>query len=185
MSDTAEPNETQDTGVPAIQVRPLIDAAQLKKDIAYSTTDLSTAMSNQASLFSDYGVIAAKASFQVNRIETTLKQVESVVYRKLRDEASQAGTKITEAQLTANVAIHRQVRAVKGALNEAKQIETIAKHAVEAFRHRRDMLIQEGLISREEMKGELTIRRKNIAEEESKTQRDQVLERLRQAGQVD
>ena len=154
------------------EVRQFVDADQLKKDMTFSPVDLTSAMMEQSSLFAHYGVLAAKASRQVDDIKLLLETIEAKVYRKLRDEAADEGKKTTEAQLEKSVATHDQVLSYRRALNEAKQGEAIAKTAVEAFRHRRDMLVQQGLISREEMKGELSI--------SARRERDNELEALKE-----
>lgn len=140
-----------------IKVVDFVDADRLKSDLAYTTADLSSAFMTQASLFAHYGVLAAKASRQVNNIKMLVDNTEAQVYRIIRDEMASAGTKITEATINAAVTRHERVVAAHRALNEARQIEDVTKTAVEAFRHRRDMLIQQGFIQREEMKGELKI----------------------------
>jgi hypothetical protein len=140
-----------------ITVVDYVDAAQLKADLAYSTADLSTAFMKQASLFAHYGILAAKASRQVNNIKMLVENTEAQVSRIIRDELAATGAKVTEGNIAAQVTRHERVRAAQRALNEARQIEDVTKTAVEAFRHRRDMLIQQGFIQREEMKGELKI----------------------------
>lgn len=147
-----------------ITVRQFIDMAKLKEDLSYTTINLSDAMMRQASLFAHYGELAAKSSRQVDNIKMLLDNIEAQVYRVIRDGMVNRGEKVTEAQVEKQVTRHERVRAVNRALNEAKQIESVAKTAVEAFRHRRDMLIQQGLIMREEMKGELSIQQKRESE---------------------
>lgn len=148
------------------KVKKLIDADTLKKDLAYSASDLTSAMMDQASMFAHYGVLAADASRQVDNFKFLLEQAEAAVYRKVRDAAVANGEKVTEVLLDKQVSRNPKIIALKKALNEAKQIESVGKTAVESFRHRRDMLVQHGLISREEMKGELSIAAKRIHEEE-------------------
>lgn len=160
-----------------VKVVEYVDAANLRRDLAYSTADLSSAMQDQAALFADYGVNAAKASMQVDKMKLLLENTEAEVARRERDRKAVAGEKITEPQLAAIVTRHPRVVAAKSALNEAKQIESVAKTAVEAFRHRRDMLVQQGLISREEMKGELSVSMRNAREEESRSQQERILDR--------
>lgn len=166
---------------PRYEVRQLVDPDQLKRDMTFSPTDLTNAMMEQASLFAHYGVLAAKASRQVDDVKMLLENVEAKVYRKVRDEAATEGVKLTEAQVEKQVVTHEQVIAFRKALNEAKQIEAIAKTAVEAFRHRRDMLVQQGLISREEMKGELSIAAKRAHEDELEALKTRALKRLQDA----
>jgi len=163
------------------EVRQLVDADQLKRDMTFSPTDLTSAMMEQASLFAHYGILAAKASRQVDDVKMLLENVEAKVYRKVRDEAASTGVKLTEAQVEKQVVTHEHVISFRKALNEAKQIEAVAKTAVEAFRHRRDMLVQQGLISREEMKGELSIAAKRAHEDELEALKGRYLKRLQDA----
>jgi hypothetical protein len=140
-----------------VRVRNYIDPKQLKIDLSYSTVDLSTAMVEQAQRYVEYAGYAAKASRQVDDIAMLLEITESKVYRKLRDGAVKSGAKLTEVQLEKSVSVHPQVVQMKRARNEAKQIEANAKAAAEAFKQRRDMLIQEGAKQRQERDGEVAI----------------------------
>lgn len=163
------------------EVKAFVDIDQMRKDMTFSPTDLTSAMMDQAALYAHYGVLAAKASRQVDDVKLLLENVEAKVYRRLRDDAAASGAKLTEAQLEKSVALNDHVIAYRRALNESKQIEAIAKTAVEAFKHRRDMLIQQGLISREEMKGELSIAAKRQNEEEINSLKDRYMKRLQEA----
>lgn len=145
------------TTAPAYQVRDYVDVGLLKKDLAYSPVNLSDAMMAQASTFSHYGVQHALASQQVDVIKLLLEQTEAAIYQLLRSKAANQGDKLTETQLEKAVSREERVIGMKKALIEAKRIEATAKTAVEAFRHRKDMLIQAGFTAREEMKGELRI----------------------------
>lgn len=149
-----------------IRVFNYIDSKQLKEDISYSLVDISGAQSRQAQLFVHYGELAAKAARQVDNIKLLLENTEAAVYRVLRDRMATAGEKFTETLLDKMVSRHERVIAVKKALNEAKQIEAVAKVAVEGFRHRKDMLVQHGATEREEMKGELVTRLRSSREED-------------------
>jgi hypothetical protein len=157
-----------------VVVKTFIDPAQLRKDISFSTADLSTAMVQQASLAVHYGVLLAQATRQVHSLELALEVAEAKVYRKLREEAATSGAKITEAQLEKQVAIHETVIKLKRAVAEAQQVEAVGKTAVEAFRQRRDMLIQQGLITREDMRGNLSIAEKRAAEEQAAEERRRI-----------
>lgn len=182
---TADPANTPQT---VFQVRDFIDAGQLKRDLAFSNNDLTSAMMEQASMFSYYGVLAAEASKQVDVVKMLLENTEAAVYQMERAAANQAAAdaaatktpieKVTETMLEKRVARHSRVIAMKKALNDAKRIEATGKIAVESFRHRRDMLVQMGLISREELKGELRIGEKNAREEAAGAQRDRALAAL-------
>lgn len=166
-----------DTKTKAISVVEYIDSVQLRKDLAYSTADISSSMMEQATMFAHYGLLASQASLQTDKFKMLLENTEAAVSRIIRDEKNLAGEKITEAALSALVTRHPRVISARQAVNAAKQIESVGKIAVEAFRHRRDMLVQQGLISREEMKGELSIAMKSVKEEEYRNSQDRVLER--------
>lgn len=150
------------------QVKNFIDAAQLKLDLRFSPTDIDSAMFEQAALFAHYGDLAAQASHQVDVIKLLLENSEAAVYKILRDRAAAAGEKVTEAQLEKMVARHERVISMKKALNEAKRVEAVGKTAIEAFKQRRDMLIQQGVVQREERKGELAIIARNNADDARK-----------------
>ncbi|WLR90871.1 hypothetical protein [Shinella zoogloeoides] len=163
--------------VPTIKVVQYIDPIQLKTDLAYSNADLSSAMMEQAAQFASYGVLAAQASMQVDKMKMLLENTEAEVARRERDRKALAGQKSTEGQISEIVTRHPRVIAAKKALNEAKQIESVGKIAVESFRHRRDMLVQQGLISREERKGELSVSLRNAKEEEMRSTQERLLAR--------
>lgn len=156
-------------------VKDLVDVDQLKRDSAINTADLSSAMMQQTSLLVHYGVLAAQASKQVDNVSMLLKNAEAAAYRQFRDEAAGKGEKVTEAQLEKLVLRAPNVIQMMRALNEAKQIEAIAKIAVESFRHRRDMLIQLGANERKEMEGEIAVYRGRAREVEAEDNKNTVL----------
>jgi hypothetical protein len=142
-----------------------IDKAQLTLDMRYSLVDLSDAMIRQSSLLVHYGVLQAQASKQVDDVAMLRDVAESKIYRKLRDAAAVAGVKLTEMQLEMELKSDPTIVSFKRALNEAKQIEAIAKIAVKGFMDRKDMLVQHGAMARKEMDGEITTRRREIVDE--------------------
>ena len=184
MSETDEASKARKEINP-IKIVNLIASEQLAKDMKFSITNLSDAMMQQASLFVHYGTLAAKASHQVDSVKMLLEVAESKVYRMLRDKAVEEVVKVTEAQLEKSVATHEKIIALKRVLNEAKQIEANAKIAVEGFRHRRDMLVQQGLLSREEMKGEVSINRRNAVEAAQEAQKERFLSHSRSGEEVE
>jgi hypothetical protein len=160
-----------------ITVKNPLDADQIKKDISYSLTDLSSAMQEQPGLHLHYAEVAAKASRQVNDFKLLLEVRESQVYRDLREDYTEKGTKITEAMLEKEVAVHPTVIAIKRAINEAKQVEAIAKGAVESFQQRKDMLVQHGAKDRVELAGELRMTASVAAAEEAEARKARILKK--------
>lgn len=160
-------------------VKFFVDTEQLGKDVSINPSDLDTAMIEQSSLFVHYAEQAAKAQNQADNLKMVLEVREAQIDKELRDAAAENGEKVTEAML--NKAIVRDPRYVKAlkAYNEAKMIADLAKNACEAFKHRRDMLIQLGNKAREEMKGELRIQAAEAQEEASRAKRARIAEMLR------
>jgi len=176
MSDANDESERR--ALLKVKVRNYLDEAQVKKDVGYSLVDISGAQAEQAQLFLHYGMLAAKAARQVDQIKLLLENTEAAVYRVLRDRMIADGEKVTEALLEKLVTRHERVLAVKKALNEAKQIEAVGKIAVEAFRHRKDMLVQHGATEREEMKGELVTKLRSSREDDLNSLKDGYLARV-------
>jgi hypothetical protein len=157
-----------------VQVKDFLADEDLKTKLAYSMNDLSTAMSEQASLFAHFGALAAKASRQVDNIKILIENTEARVDREIREAMAVLNEKITEGIVERKIARHPQVVAYKRALNEAKQVEKVAATTLEAFRHRRDMLVQAGATSREEMKGELSMSVKRELQDNQKTAAERI-----------
>ncbi len=157
-----------------VQVKDFLADEDLKTKLSYSMNDLSTAMAEQASLFAHFGVLAAKASRQVDNIKILIENTEARVDREIREAMAMLNEKITEGIVERKIARHPQVVAYKRALNEAKQVEKVAATTLEAFKHRRDMLVQAGAISREEMKGELSMSAKRELQDNQRTAAERV-----------
>lgn len=177
----SEKATTGDSGreTPGFTVRDFIDARQMKMDLTFNPVDLTSAMIDQAGLFSHYGVLAANASHQTDVVKLLLENTEAAVYKVERERFLASGEKFTEALLEKLVSRHPRVISMKKALIEARRVEAIGKIAVEGLRHRRDMLVQHGLISREEMKGEIQIAARNAKQDALELQKETVLERLK------
>jgi hypothetical protein len=154
-----------------ITVRAFIDADQFKKDVALNPSDIGGAMIEQASLFAHYSNLSAQAERQVNNIEMIVDIVRSKIDKAIRDQAADAGKKTTEPGIESAIARNVDyIKAVKK-LNDAKMIANLAKNALEAFKHRKDMLVQLGAADREERKGELRLLEHRAASTASQSKR--------------
>ncbi|CCG43332.1 hypothetical protein [Magnetospirillum molischianum] len=149
---------SDETTAPSEPKKPLLDAEQLQKDLAFSDHDISAAMMRQASLFAHYAVIAAQAQKRYDTAKLAADIVESRVDKRLRDEYAQAGAKITEAALGKEILRDREYVEAQKKVNDARMIADLAKNALEAFKQRKDMLVQIGVALREEAKGELFLK---------------------------
>lgn len=86
------------------------------------------------------------------------KRVRAEVYLKLRAEWEDAGEKITEGRLSAQVDADAAVNAAVEALIEAEFVKTRLGGEVEALRSKRDALVSLGAHIRAEMAGNPAIR---------------------------
>lgn len=138
-------------------VKDILDPAKLQADLSINENDLDTGMLRQSGLFAYYGALHAQAEQQLSRMEQLQEIIEARLDRKARDAAAASGTKITEAQVKAAIALEPKAIAIKTAVNKARMVTSLCKSAVDAFRNRRDMLIQLAFNSRSERKGELRL----------------------------
>jgi hypothetical protein len=140
-----------------MELKTLIDAEQLKADLQFSDVDMNSAFMAQASLFAHYAVISAQANKQVDDIKMMLEVKEALVSQKLRDEATAAGEKVVETKIASQLHTKKEIVELRKTLNEAKLIADLARSSLEAFRHKRDCMIQVGVAVREELKGEARV----------------------------
>lgn len=135
-----------------------IDAEVIQKDTSLEGVVVNDAFVNQSGLVSYYGSIAAKAMAQTAKTKLTRDAILARVSQTYRDEAAAEGKKITEKALEELVSKDTTAIRIRKAYIEAQAIEDECKAALEAIKHRRDMLIQIGANQREEMKGDARLK---------------------------
>lgn len=145
---------------------PLIDVEKMREDIEFTPADLDSAMIRQASLSLFYGTKLAEARQRVSNMKTTLQTAEAMVADQLRAAAVENKEKIVEARVKSEVDADARIIKFKRQLNEAQYYVDVATAAVEAFRQRRDMIVQLGVNAREERKGEVRVN--DLAERDAK-----------------
>jgi len=160
-----------------MQVKSFINPDELEEDLAFDETTLDDAMVKQASLSSHYGMMASKAALQASLYKTHLKTVEANRYLAIREELKEKGEKFTEALLEKLVATDSTVISANNEYAKAVYQSDIGKVASDAFRQRRDMIVQVSKNVHEEMKGELRIQ---IADELSRRERDSLKDVMQQ-----
>lgn len=136
----------------------IIDVEQLKKDITFAESEIDNAMQEQASLFVHYAVLHAHAGAFADKVKNLLRLTEASVGKTIREDAEVSGAKITERKIEESILLDKGVQKLKSTLIEAEMDEQIAHSALEAFRQRRDMLVQRGVALREEAKGTVRVR---------------------------
>lgn len=147
-----------------VQVKSYIDPDQLRADVAFSENNLDDAMIQQAGMSAHYGALAAKAQQQTSLLKVRLSTLEAKVYKELRDKFAAEGQKTTEAQLKMEVAADRRILQAEAALINSQYQADIGKSAFEAFKQRRDMLVQISKNRLEEFRGDLRMQTANDVE---------------------
>jgi hypothetical protein len=132
----------------------VFDPVAYRDDVDIDQSNLSNAFTRQAALFAYYAGIHANAVRVESRMKLLADIEESRIDKDIRDRAADSGGKVTEKQIEQEIARTPTYITAVHAYNEAKANTALAWSATEAFRQRRDMLIQLGANQREEMKGE-------------------------------
>lgn len=135
----------------------LLHPDQVKRDLDIDQIDINVSMMRQAGLFAYYASLHARADAAVAKAEQMVDITEATLDKQIRDRAAAAGEKKTEAQIKSLIQTDPIMIRRRQALNEAVMLAAIAKSTAEAFRHRRDMLVQIGFNLREEIKGGVQI----------------------------
>lgn len=160
-----------------LAVNRFIDADKAQADVTMQETNLSEEFVNQPGLFYHYAAQYARAERQVADLKLRLKLTEAQAADAIRTAATAAGEKLTEAALKEKVQLNANVIKTEMALNDAKEVESTIKGLVEAFRHKKDMLIIRGNVSRDEFKANLSLMQPGHANDGGSSLRD----RARQA----
>ena len=147
--------------------KPLITAGQLQKDLAFSDVNLGDAMMNQAGMFAHYAVLSAQALERFEKAKMITEITESKASQRLREEMLAEGGKVVEKKVESELGQQKDVMKARKAQVEAKAMSDLARNALEAFKQRRDMLVQVGVSMREELKGEARVAAK-VAERQAR-----------------
>ncbi|EKY7584874.1 hypothetical protein QE887_004687, partial [Salmonella enterica subsp. enterica serovar Eko] len=90
----------------------------------------------------EYGSKLAQAEREVADAKLSLDAIEAKIYDNERKNLSMNGIKFNESVLDAKVKTNPQYLAKRQKLDDARHIADLYKHAVSAFSHRRDMIVQ-------------------------------------------
>ena len=148
---------------------------QLRKDLQIRDSDLDGCMTEQASLYGYYATLYAKAQYEADRAKNQIEVIKAKRYAALRNAKTGRGAKFTEAQLEAEVLRSVDVINAHDKANRAKMRATIIREGLEAFKQRRDMLVQKGKARLEDLKGELYLRGKTGEGETARQRMDKAL----------
>jgi hypothetical protein len=128
-----------------------------QEDLEIDGHNLNNAFMRQASLFAYYAAMHVQAMRKEMRSKLLLEIEEAKVAKSVRDKMIAEGAKTTEKQIEQEVSRTPSYIKAVNTYNEAKANTALAASTVEAFRQRRDMLIQLGANQREELKGETRV----------------------------
>lgn len=133
---------------------------KMQQDLQIQDTDLNSCMSEQASLYGYYSVLYAKAQLSADRAKNHVEVLKARKNAALRNAKTGRGVKFTEAQLESEVLRSEEVVNAMDKAATTRMRAALIKEALEAFRQRRDMLVQKGKSRLEELKGELYLKGK-------------------------
>ncbi|EOS3005346.1 hypothetical protein H5V49_RS20800 [Escherichia coli] len=115
---------------------------KIMSDLEFDRDNLEEVWRRQARLLMEYGSKLAHAERSVAEAKLNLEAVEAKLYDTERKNLSMNGIKFNESVLDAKVKTNPQYLSKRQKLDEARHIADIYKHAVAAFSHRRDMIVQ-------------------------------------------
>jgi hypothetical protein len=127
-----------------MKIETFVEIEQIKKDLEFTSVGIDKAFMEQAAMFSYYAFARRQAERQEEKLKHASKIMSSRIDKALRTKCREEKIKMSE----------RMIELHKNYL-DARQIANLLGDTVEAFRHRRDMLIQFGADSRQERAGEL------------------------------
>lgn len=143
--------------VGAYKVEQFVSADQLVADTNLNDTDLNDAFLNQSGLVAYYSTLHAKAAYQTGEFKLKRDVQMARVSKNLRENPP-SDKKLTESALSELVQDDPRVQSIIAAYLRAGEVEAVLKGAVEALKHRKDMIVQLGASSREEAKGEVRMK---------------------------
>ncbi len=134
-----------------------IDSDQVKADISINLADLDTAMIEHAGMELHYASQTAHARRQYERVKSAIEILEAKLDAEVRT-AAVGDKKPTEASIRAAVTADRRYSAAQSKLIDAQHIWKLCEAAENAFRSRKDMLLEVARDRRKEREGSLRVR---------------------------
>lgn len=115
---------------------------KIMSDLEFDRDNLEEVWRQQPCLLMEYGSKLARAEREVADAKLSLDAIEAKIYDNERKSLSMNGIKFNESVLEAKVRTNPQYLAKRQKLDDARHIADLYKHAVAAFSHRRDMIVQ-------------------------------------------
>ncbi|MDT7012614.1 hypothetical protein [Enterobacter cancerogenus] len=115
---------------------------KIMSDLEFDRDNLEEVWRQQPRLLMEYGSKLAWAEREVADAKLSLDAIEAKIYDNERKNLSMNGIKFNESVLDAKVKTNPQYLAKRQKLDESRYVADLYKHAVSAFSHRRDMIVQ-------------------------------------------
>lgn len=115
---------------------------KIYEDLSFDRDHLDAVWAVQPKLLMRYGVELARAERILADAKRELDATEAGLYDATRKNLAMSGVKFTETSLEARVRNTVQYQAKRQAYDRAQEDATIYRIAVDALRHRRDMIVQ-------------------------------------------
>ena len=132
-----------------------IDMVSFGKDVLVDKNNLSESFANQGGMFAHYSVAVYQASLQASSKKLLMDTIYATLDKEVREAAVASGEKITEDKVKQSIRMNPKFIIAQKDHIEAEALYDHYRNLLEAFRQRKDMLVQMGADAREEMKGEL------------------------------
>lgn len=134
----------------------------VKRDISINTADLDSEMIQHAALELHYAMQTAHARYQYERIKSAVEILEAKLdaeYRESLAAAAESEKKKgpTEAAIKAAVLVDKRYASAQSRLHESQHIWKLCEATENAFRSRKDMLLEVARDRRKEREGELRV----------------------------
>lgn len=148
-----------------------VDADQVKSDISINMADLDTAMIEHPGLELHYAIQTANARRQYERLKAATEILEAKIDAEVREKWV-GDKKPTEAAIKAAVLADKRYSGAQSKLIDAQHIWKLCEAAENAFRSRKDLLLEVARDRRKEKEGQMRVL-------ENQQLRDEVMATLR------
>lgn len=139
-------------------LKTFINGDQVKADITINTADLDSAMIEHAGLELHYAMQTAHARRQYERIKAAIEILEAKLDAKFRESLAADGLKKpTEASIKAAITADPSYSSGASKLIDAQHIWKLCEATENAFRSRKDMLLEVARDRRKEKEGQLRV----------------------------
>lgn len=142
--------------------------SKVKADVSINDADLDGAMSEQAGLYVHYSSIFASAQYEADMAKNRAELAKATAYKRHRNRATARGIKVSEAMLEAEVQLDTEYQEALKVAAQSKLKSELARQVLEAFKQRKDMLVQKGVARRVELQGETFVKSLEGKKEEAR-----------------